>query len=147
MQIRELDWLVLPESWTWDNPLAVASQSPPEPTEAQNLLGPPFDLIVSADTVYSAELLGPMLRTLHALSTLSKSSASRFPPILLCIERRDPQLVDTLLQRARDEWHFAVERVPHKKMSRVVEKIAHWEKSEWADVELWKLRLTEGKKF
>ncbi|KAF8902055.1 putative methyltransferase-domain-containing protein [Gymnopilus junonius] len=134
IQIRELDWLVPPDKWFWD-------QSLPHLAEAQGLIRPPFDLIVSADTIYSTELLEPMLRTLHALSALSKSSTSRFPPILLCIERRDPELIDQLLENAKEKWQFSVERIPHKKVAKIVEKSAQWDKSEWDDVELWKLRL------
>ena len=47
----------------------------------------PFGLVYSADTIYSAELPGA-LHTLSALSAVS-SLSHRFPPIVLCIERRD----------------------------------------------------------
>ena len=127
IQIRELDWSVLPENWTWNHESVVASHSEHlVPADGSlTLLRPPFDLIISADTVYSVELVEPMLRTLHTLSTLSASpTGSHFPAILLCIERRDPALVDHLLAAAKEKWQFQVERIPHKKVIKAVEKEA-----------------------
>ncbi|KAH9484221.1 hypothetical protein JR316_0003701 [Psilocybe cubensis] len=147
IQMRELDWSVPPDKWTWDHELAVASPSALPPAGGSSaLLRPPFDLIFSADTVYATELVEPMLRTLHALSTMSASmSGHHFPPILLCIERRDPQLVDSLLASAKDKWNFSVERIPHKKIVKAVEKGVQWDRAEWEDVEIWKLRLHESR--
>jgi protein N-lysine methyltransferase METTL21D len=97
IQIRELDWLVPPMSWDWTNPVAVASATPrmssAGTTDAN--LQPPFDLIISSDTIYTPELVQPLLRTLHAAAMASKS-----PPVYLCIERRDPALVDRALSEA-----------------------------------------------
>jgi hypothetical protein len=142
IQIRELDWSVPPEKWTWDHEHAIASHSGVSSAaqSSLSLLQPPFDLIISADTVYSLDLIEPMLRTLHALSMLS-ASASRYPLILLCIERRDPALVDRLLTDAKDNWSFDVERIPHKKLVKAVEKGSQWNKSDWEGVEIWKFRL------
>ena len=86
------------------------------------------------------ELVRPMLATLHALSKLSATS-THYPPVLLCIERRDPLLVDHLLNDAKDKWNFRVERIPHRKFVKIVEKSAQWNRSEWDDVELWRLQL------
>ena len=139
VQVRELDWSVLPANWTWDHESIIASPSPFIP--GPSLLHPSFDLIISADTVYAIELVNPFLRTLHALSLLSTSS-SRGPPIFLCFERRDPMLVDRLLSDAKNEWNFVVERIPHKKVARALEKSGvNWEKSDWEGIEIWKLRL------
>ncbi|PPQ86856.1 hypothetical protein CVT25_012576 [Psilocybe cyanescens] len=143
IQIRELDWSVPPDKWTWNHELGIASPSVlPPAVESSVLLRPPFDLIFSADTVYATELIEPMLRTLHALSTSSASASGlHFPPILLCIERRDPQLVDRLLASAKDNWNFSVERIPNKKVVKAIEKGVQWDKAEWEGVEMWKLRL------
>lgn len=146
LQIRELDWCVAPENWTWDHELAIASHAElPSSAHSSELLCPPFDLIFSADTVYSMELVQPMLATLHALSKLSAThpSSTHFPPILLCIERRDPPLVDRLLNDAKDKWNFRVERIPHRKFVKIVEKSTQWNRSDWDDVELWRLQLHE----
>jgi protein N-lysine methyltransferase METTL21D len=146
IHIRELDWTVQPEQWRWDHELYIASHSSSisVPAASNSHCCPPFDLIYSADTVYSAGLLDPMLRTLHALSTLSAaaSPSHRFPPILLCMERRDSLLIDRLLGNAKNIWHFNVERISHKKLAKVVERSGvHWSRTDWEDVEIWKLKL------
>ena len=144
VHIRELDWTVQPEQWRWDHELYIASHSAPSDPAAQSDCCPPFDLIYSADTVYSAELLEPILRTLHTLSTLSAaaSPSHRFPPVLLCIERRDPLLTDRLLNDAENIWHFHIERVPHKRLSKTMDQSGvHWHRADWEGVEVWKLKL------
>ncbi|KAF8163224.1 hypothetical protein B0H34DRAFT_313990 [Crassisporium funariophilum] len=143
IQVRELDWNVPLDAWPYGHELAAASHASPT-VESRSLLCPPFDLIYSADTVYSVELIEPMLRTLHGLSTLSAHASTpfRFPPILLCIERRDPMLVDRVLSDAKDVWHFDVERIPQKKLAKTVEQSGvGWNRLEWEGVELWKLKL------
>jgi hypothetical protein len=142
VQVRELDWFVSPANWTWDHKSIISHSEPfiPSSTPCPSLLSPPFDLIISADTVYTSELLEPFLRTLYTLSTLSVSS--RPPPIFLCVERRDSLLLDRLVSDANEKWKFAVERIPHKKLTRSLEKSGiQWGKSDWDGVELWKLRL------
>jgi hypothetical protein len=144
VQVRELDWVVSPDNWAWDHNSIISHSSPlrPSPASCQSSLCPPFDLIISADTVYASELLDPFLRTLYTLSTLSTSLSLRPPPIFLCVERRDSLLLDRLLADASGKWKFAVERIPNKKMARSLEKSGvYWEKSDWDGVELWKLRL------
>jgi hypothetical protein len=108
------------------------------------ILTPPYDLICTADTIYDPALVAPLLRSLHAISTLSvaTSPTSRAPPILLCLERRDPALVDRFLQEATTTWRFSLERVPHRKLAKAMQKHnPQWTKEDWEGVELWKLRL------
>lgn len=144
IQIRELDWLVPPESWDWTNPIAVAStNSSPSSTVTRpddpTVLRPPFDLIISSDTIYLAELVQPLLRALHAAVTASGS-----PPVFLCIERRDPALLDRALAEAKDVWGFTATRVGHRRVSRAMEKAGlKWTKEDWAGVEIWKLKLKD----
>ncbi|TFK42665.1 hypothetical protein BDQ12DRAFT_719518 [Crucibulum laeve] len=145
IQIRTFDWTIPPDQWSWNNDVAIAPAPPADATSGGDTLGPPFDLIFSADTVYSVSLIDPLLRTCHHLSTLSAaaSPSSRMPTVLLCIERRDPMLVDRLLAEAKDKWNFNVERIPRKHVVRAVEKRqTAWDKSEWEDVEIWKLKLS-----
>ena len=64
IEIRELDWTVAPESWNWENPASVTSP-PSTETEleaGQIQLQPPFDLIITADTVYEVGLVVPLDR-------------------------------------------------------------------------------------
>jgi hypothetical protein len=152
--VRELDWTVAPEHWQWDSANAIASASHPTkplflPASSGNgeILQPPFDLIVTSDTIYSPELTQPLLRTLHALCDASKRARTppaRSPPIYLCIERRDPKLIDAALSEAENVWGFTVTRIPHKKLSKAMEKGGvKWDKGDWEGIEIWKLRLDE----
>jgi protein N-lysine methyltransferase METTL21D len=145
IEIRELDWTVAPDRWTWDNDTAIASSSGSASgapsRDSKELLRPPFDLIISSDTLYSPDLTRPLLRTLHALSTKSQS-----PPIYLCIERRDPLLVDNTLAQAKDVWGFNVERVSHRKLVKAMDKSGvKWVKDDWDGVEIWKLVLARAR--
>ncbi|KAI0375025.1 hypothetical protein BV20DRAFT_1010906 [Pilatotrama ljubarskyi] len=144
VQVRELDWTVPPDQWRWDHPDIIAStQVATPPSEAQQgpILGPPFDLIVTSDTIYSVALVTPLLRALHGLCR-SPLPEARCPPVYLCLERRDPALVDHALSQARDPWGFRVERISLKKLAKAIEKAgARWDKSDWEDVEIWKLSL------
>jgi protein N-lysine methyltransferase METTL21D len=147
IQIRELDWTVPPHDWVWDDNKVVSSQSrtsPESPSDSVNLLNPPYDLICAADTVYIPSLLQPLLRTLHTLCKLSvaASPASRSPPIYICIERRDPALVDRLLSEARTTWGFLVVRIPHRRLAKAMEKgKVAWAKEDWEGIEIWKMTL------
>lgn len=137
---RSLDWTVPPEEWSWDNPkvigCAMPSPSPTPPGEEKDLLGPPFDLIITADTVFSPALTTPLLRTLKAMCDYSVTAGTKAPPIYLCLERRDPLLVDQVLADAAKIW--TVKRVPHNKLSHAMQKSGlEWDKSEWEDVEIW----------
>lgn len=116
---------------------------PPQPAEhSEERLDPPFDMIISADTMYEPSLVEPLLRTLHHLSQLSINSAKRAPPVYLCVERRDPALIDQALASARDTWKFTVERIPQRKITKAMEKGGLvWEPEDWDGVEIWKLNL------
>ncbi|TRM57539.1 hypothetical protein BD626DRAFT_208704 [Schizophyllum amplum] len=140
IQVSELDWSVAPESWDWNNASAVAS---PFRTSSESsstpLITPPFDLICTGDTVYSPELIEPLLRTLYGVCTVSKASK---PTVLLCLERRDPAVADKLLGDAKDVWKFSVEKVPQRKLVRALEKGGvKWAKDDWDGIELYKMRL------
>jgi protein N-lysine methyltransferase METTL21D len=140
IQVKELDWLVPPISWDWSNPVAVASTTlPPSSTGTTdaNLLQPPFDLIISSDTIYTSELVHSLFRTLHAAAMISGS-----PPVYLCIERRDPALLDRALSEAQSVWGFTTTRIPRKKISKAMEKGGlKWNKEDWDGVEIWRLKL------
>ena len=132
---RELDWTVDPALWTWSHPTIIASHDYyTNAHPSTDTLGPPFDLILTADTLYTPHLVGPLLRVLHALSAIDS------PPIYLALERRDPRLADDALQEARDLWSFSVQRVPHKKVTRAMLKAGcKWNAVDWEGVEIWKL--------
>ncbi|KAK1232943.1 hypothetical protein PQX77_003857 [Marasmius sp. AFHP31] len=142
--VRELDWTVPPEHWTWEDDKVIASASTMSTVRPTSRLSFPLDLIVTADTVYEPSLIQPLLRTMHALSTqsITISPTGRAPSILLCLERRDPELTDSLLADARTRWSFRVDRVPDRKLSKAMERSGlKWPRNEWEGVELWKLVL------
>lgn len=147
IEVRVLDWTVPPDSWLWNNSNVIASQHldvSAHPVWEAPTLHPPFDLIISSDTLYLAELVTPLMRSLHEVSRLSISASPEAPapPIYLCVERRDPRMMDCALSEAKEVWNFKVERVPHKKLSKAMEKGGvRWGKGEWDDVEIWKLVL------
>jgi len=98
ISVRELDWMVEPEHWSWVDAKSVSSPSFPKDPPIEIPHGPPFDLIVTSDTVYIPQLAEPLLRTIHALASLS-SAEGKSPLILLCFERRDPLLIDRTLNK------------------------------------------------
>ena len=143
INVRELDWMVEPEHWSWVDAKSVSSPSLTRNPPAEDLLGPPFDLIMTSDTVYIPQLTQPLLRTIHALASLS-SAGGRSPLILLCFERRDPLLIDRTLNDARQALGFKPERIPHKKLTQAMDKAGlRWDKEDWDGVELWRLKLAK----
>lgn len=141
IDVRELDWTVCPDLWNWNHTSVTASSALPQ-VENNDFVNPPFDLICSADTVYIPSLVEPLLRTLHALCTLSLSSG-RVPPIYLCVERRDPTVIDRVLSDATNIWGFTVDRVPHRKLVKAMDKAGiDWDRNEWDDIEIWKFTFS-----
>jgi len=143
IQVRELDWLVPPESWDWTNPMAVASLntsasgSGTHPISSIPTLRPPFDLIISSDTIYTVELVQPLLRALHTAAIASGS-----PPVYLGIERRDSAVIDYALSEAESVWGFTVTRIGYGRVSKAMEKGGlKWKKEDWDGVEIWRLKL------
>lgn len=130
--------MVKSEHWSWADAKSVSS---PSLAKDSVLLEPPFDLIVTSDTIYIPQLAQPLLRTIHALASLS-SGGGKPPLILLCFERRDPSLIDHTLNDAHKIWGLKPERIPHKKLVQAIGKAGlEWDKEDWDGVELWKLKL------
>lgn len=146
IQVRILDWSVPPEQWSWNDDTAVASPDVRQEAGDAQTMGPPFDLIISSDTIYSPDIISPLFRTVHALTRMSliSSPSSRPPPVYICLERRDPTLINRSLSNAENMWGFTLDRVPHKKLVRAMEKGGvTWDKVDWEGIEIWKLTLTE----
>lgn len=64
------------------------------------------------------------------------SGKVRKPSLYVCIERRDPTLVDGFLAKAREI--FTVTRIPPHKVSDAMEKSGLvWSKEDWEGMEIW----------
>lgn len=162
VQVRELDWSALPTSWCWTDSCGVAvadhgdGNGPFGGTSGEHddeeLLAPPFDLIVTSDTVYSTNLVAPLLRTLHQLCQLSQPGydverhQKKLRPLMyVAVENRDPGLLDSFFKQARDDWGFTTMRVPDRHVQRAMErKRLGWNREDWDGVEVWKFQLQEG---
>ena len=150
IQVRELDWTIPPDEWTWDDHQIIASphvRPSSSSDKAEEILKPPFDFIITSDTLYNPDLIHPLFRSIHALSTLPASSSctSRSPIIYLCVERRDPILIDRALREAKELWGFKTERIAHKKLVKVIEKADFkWDREDWEGIEIWKLVSTRN---
>ncbi|GAA5934017.1 hypothetical protein JCM1841_002051 [Sporobolomyces salmonicolor] len=150
LRAKVLDWFEAPEDRRWHE----------EGDGLEDFLWPPFDMVVTADTVYDPALCQPLLRTLQALSTPSLTastpspsaspppptrSASYTPPtIYLALEARDPALVAAFLESASADWDFKCSRIDHTKLKKLVEckeGMLGWEDEEvWEGIQLWKLK-------
>ncbi|KAG1768361.1 hypothetical protein EDD22DRAFT_1002118 [Suillus occidentalis] len=147
--VRELDWGVDPTGWIWDDPVSITSPTilPRKGSDGRDFLSPPFDLIVSSDTIYDMALVAPLFETIYALSALSLSPAlpskspgtpiSKPPVIYLAVERRDPTLITAAFRRASEEWGLLFQRVSEKRLRRAGVGVG-WDAGEWEGVEVWR---------
>lgn len=174
IDVKVLDWTADTSAWHWDvdgwiTPQTMAgnihSSSDPEMH-----IQPPFDLIITSDTVYEQSLITPLLRVLYYVSMLSEaipvssrqSKRNVYPPIYLSLERRDSEVIDGAIEKAKD-MGFVCEMVRMRKITNLMRKsgaFCHAEKNEpefeeeeehivgkpaglgaWDGVEIWKLQL------
>ncbi|KIY68598.1 hypothetical protein CYLTODRAFT_320136, partial [Cylindrobasidium torrendii FP15055 ss-10] len=95
-----------------------------------------YDLILTADTIYDSTTIRPLLDTIHALTTRSPRAL-----LLVCLERRDPSLVEKFFDQAM-LIGFVCEQIPARKLSKALKKSgASWTRDDWDGVELWRLKL------
>ncbi|GAA5822811.1 hypothetical protein JCM11251_004388 [Rhodosporidiobolus azoricus] len=129
IETKVLDWFQPAEEWDWE----------------ETSLEPPFDMIVTADTVYEPALSQPLLQTLYGLARLSPSA-----PIYVALEARDPALVASFLTSASSDFSFKTSRVEHSRLKKLVEDqegtLAWEDESDWEGVEVWKFKLSRGLK-
>lgn len=133
IQVRELDWNVDSDKWSWNDPMHITPSGDTSDKSGSNLLAPPFDLIISSDTLYDVSLVQPFFRTVRALA--ASNHEAKPPLLLLALERRDPQLIDTALASAP----VPLTQVPMKKIRKALERAGiRWDMSDWEGVEIWK---------
>lgn len=151
VEVRGLDWFNVGQDWDWDwkcsegSPLTQRGDSAQQQTtnvekevvQQSTSLSPPFEYILTTDTLYHPTLLEPLLRTLQVLSTHPDQGSP--PPILVALERRDPALIDSALERAK-EVGFDVKRVSKGRVAKAVSKAWGWEKDDegWEGIEIWR---------
>ncbi|KAG8692264.1 hypothetical protein FRC09_011343 [Ceratobasidium sp. 395] len=120
--VRKLDWCVPPDEWN-----------------LEDVTTEPFDLVLTADTLYSPTLTPHLLRTLRHLACPPGNRS----PILtyIAFERRDPALIDAALAELPDPA-----RIPHRKLAKAMHAVGwgDWAADDWAGVEVWKVRWKDA---
>ena len=75
--------------------------------------------------------------------TIQRALSSDRTPILLALERRDSQLVDSFFASARDRHGFTCTRISHSRIKQLMAGL-DWAAEDWSAVEIWKMRLGKG---
>ncbi|QRW14648.1 methyltransferase domain protein [Ceratobasidium sp. AG-Ba] len=121
VQVCKLDWCAPPEEWTL-----------PQGTE-------PFDLVLTADTLYNPNLTPHLLRTLQHFGCPETGPPV---PIYIAFERRDPDLIDAALASLPQPT-----RIPHRKLVKAMQSAGwgDWNADDWTDAEVWKVRWKSSK--
>ncbi|KAF8245999.1 hypothetical protein K440DRAFT_632942 [Wilcoxina mikolae CBS 423.85] len=110
VNVRELDWV-----------------APPPQQEEES-----YDLIVTADTIYSPPLVVPLLNAI-------RTYASAKTVVLVALEVRDEALIRGALEKAV-EMGFVVRKVPRTRLRKALGAArVEWAKEEWSGVEVWRL--------
>ena len=90
-------------------------------------------------SVYSEELVEPLLSTIRTLSTQSMTD-NRGPDVYLAYEHRDDAQYDSFLAKAA-EAGFRIKRIPAPKVRKAVEKLYGWKAKEHEGISVVHLRL------
>lgn len=118
---------------------ALSDRTPSSQDESRRIVEDEYDVILTADTVYSPALNRPLVSTLRRLA---RRGPGRPPPTtLVALERRDPLLVEQFFALASEA--FACERVDPGKIKEMVSGLG-WSEDDWDGVEIWSLRLRDA---
>jgi hypothetical protein len=151
----DLDWCTFPSN--------LSASTPPDehdlPSDFVSQWQQPWDSIVTTDTIYHADLIEPLIKTLRTLSILAasakridsqsknpneKSEASSYPPIYVALENRDPKLVNSALDAAKAHG-FILKRISQSRVDKCLLKSGwSWDrdaKQDYDGIQLWKWRL------
>ena len=90
-------------------------------------------------SVYSEELVEPLLSTILTLSTRSMTD-NRGPDVYLAYEHRDDAQYDSFLAKAAGSG-FRIKRVPTAKVRKAVERLYGWKAKEYEGISVVHLRL------
>ena len=126
LEAKVLDWFTQPSTWTWNT-------APGDNLQTPTPLGPPFDLIVTTDTVYIEALFDPLLRTIKALAEGQKT-----PIILLALEERDHQSIEEFWRRS-EEQGFTKKEIKIARLGKAVKQYLGWKREDWQGVRVYEL--------
>lgn len=126
LEAKVLDWFTQPSTWTWNT-------APEDDLQTTTSLGPPFDLIVTTDTVYIEALFDPLLRTIKALAEGQKT-----PTILLALEERDPHSMLEFWRRS-EEQGFTKKEIKTARLGKAVKQHLGWKREDWQGVRVYEL--------
>lgn len=108
--------------------------TPISPTPDQNQ---DFEYIITTDTLYSPPLTLPLLSTLRSFSLACTSP----PPILVALETRDPLLIASALNQAK-EMGFSCKKIAGGRVEKALAKSGWgWDKGDrrdWEGIEVWR---------
>lgn len=152
----DLDWFTFPSLDS--EHIASLDDKRSIPEGCQDWLEP-WEAIVTTDTIYHADLVHPLLKTLRTLSVLAASakrintnsnrsddqSLPSYPSIYVALENRDPALVKVALDSAKD-YGFTVKRISQTRVDKCLAKSGwSWDrdaKQDYDGIQIWKWRLS-----
>lgn len=125
-----IDWVAVAE--------AVGAGLPPfgslEPSAVEHITR--ADVVVTTDTLYAPYLIQPLWVTLAAIC----APRDKPPAVYLCLERRDPRLVDAGLDAGRAAG-LEIRRVAHGRVAKALDRAGwKWAADDWAGVEVWRAK-------
>lgn len=155
---KDLDWCTFPSDVTSNETDQLHDQNSPSESLAQ--WRQPWDSIVTTDTIYHADLVEPLIKTLRSLSILAASAKQMerkdgsetvddlfYPPVYVALENRDPKLVNTALEAAKAHG-FILKRISQSRVDKCLLKTGwSWDrdaKQDYDGIQLWKWRLASA---
>lgn len=118
--------------------IAITTTTPTNATPDQTRdLDFDYDYMITTDTLYSPPLTLPLLSTLRSFSLACASP----PPILVALETRDPLLIASALNQAK-EMGFSCRKIAGGRVEKALVKSGWgWDKGDrrdWEGIEVWR---------
>lgn len=105
---------------------------------------PPYDLVLSADTLYTPRLVSGLWHTFARELARGRGSEDGGGFGLVALERRDSAFIDESLAVASREHSLELTRVDEGKLRQAAEKSLGWTKELWDGIEVWEVRRVRG---
>lgn len=105
---------------------------------------PPYDLVLSADTLYTPRLVSGLWHTFARELARGRGSEDRGGFGLVALERRDSAFIDESLAVAIREQGLELTRVDDAKLEEAVQRSLGWTKELWDGIEVWEVRRMRG---